>query len=500
MSNAHARDSQDSLADQLPGQWVDVEQSKGPASPVARSSPLPFFVGVLPRLRGYRWVAFAPVEEDIDDGEPKGLKQMWRNGKKDIWLRVSLYFTLLALIFPFIVWWITSVARQRHPSVKFHLDFPQGCVERVPWSFGTDTTPAPSEFLGSSYLYTANVSLSLPSDADVLSIITRGNEANRAHGIVEFIVDDGTRYGQDSDVHVEFTAFMNDRESLQESATICRLHPSAKHDGAGLVVNYPRYQSHRSRRMVFAIKVYFPTSPGSPTLLNQFRTSLPQFIHKIGDLQDHVSFLSLSLWSTNHPVYAESVSGKNINVMTSNAPIKGTFNATSILNLYTQNALIDVNVSLVAAESVHSATAMLKTTNAPVSANMSLLASAREARFNTQFETSNGALDVAFAEAPVSSLLDVRAHTSNAPARVSLHETFEGTFDLFSTTWHQPQVHVRPDVEDPEGQGRRRVVEIRPESRESSVSGSVAWGKHDGWRRYGRVNVASSNNDVRLHM
>ena len=110
--------------------------------------------------------------------------------------------------------------------------------------------------------------------------------------------------------------------------------------------------------------------------------------------------------------------------------------------------------------------------------------------------TSNAPLHLQFFDAPVDSALGLQAETSNSPAEVSLHKTFEGEFELASSLFFVPEVQWHP-VDDPAGRGRERRVSVGQVSR-SHVRGNVGWDE-DGGRR-GDVSVKTSNAPLRLFL
>jgi hypothetical protein len=117
--------------------------------------------------------------------------------------------------------------------------------------------------------------------------------------------------------------------------------------------------------------------------------------------------------------------------------------------------------------------------------------------FQVTTKTSNARFDVTFQDAPVDSVLVYKGTTSNSPAELSLHPTFEGHFLLTSgSQWFNPVVHEsQPD--DPSGKGRSRVVQYR--NLRGSVDGDVYWGS-ESVDSQGVANVRTSNAKVTLNL
>lgn len=114
--------------------------------------------------------------------------------------------------------------------------------------------------------------------------------------------------------------------------------------------------------------------------------------------------------------------------------------------------------------------------------------------FDVTTKTSNSRLDVSFRDAPLDSTLNHRAATSNSPAEVTLHPTFEGHFSLDSSLF-TPVVHEHR-VEDPSGKDRKRVIRYR--NVRGFVDGDVSWvGNGEG---KGKVAVKTSNARVTLNL
>jgi len=138
----------------------------------------------------------------------------------------------------------------------------------------------------------------------------------------------------------------------------------------------------------------------------------------------------------------------------------------------------------------------------PLLAHLALI-STREDETNGVFfvnaRTSNSPLALNFTEQPPDALLKLEAHTSNSPARVQLHPSFEGTFKL-RTSIFPAFVSENDDVEDPAGRDRKRVVHVKTVGRGARiVHGDVEWVPEDeAVAPAGRVEVSTSHSPLRL--
>jgi len=199
------------------------------------------------------------------------------------------------------------------------------------------------------------------------------------------------------------------------------------------------------------------------------------------------------------------------NLQTSNSAIEGSFNTSDELVIATSNSHVDVNIDFNQLRSSQAKLSII-TDNGSVlpfvifkiclTVDSSFLRAdirlhdlriTQPSEIGTNFSvlthTSNGPLDVAFRDAPVDSLLAYRGSTSNSPANVLLHPTFQGRFTLAThSAWLNPIIHQHR-VDDPAGRGRNRFVSYR--NLQGYVRGDIVWGNTDGEK--GDVDLATSN-------
>lgn len=114
-------------------------------------------------------------------------------------------------------------------------------------------------------------------------------------------------------------------------------------------------------------------------------------------------------------------------------------------------------------------------------------------------KTSNSPIDVNFVSAPIDSLLQFDATSSNAPVRASLDKTYEGSFVVHTGPWFPANVfHDAAGEKDPAGMGRSRNVEMRAIGR-GTVEGTAVWGDRED-KEYGKVVLTTNNSPVALHL
>ena len=94
---------------------------------------------------------------------------------------------------------------------------------------------------------------------------------------------------------------------------------------------------------------------------------------------------------------------------------------------------------------------------------------------------------------PLNGHLAAVGRTSNGRASAFLHEAFEGTFDLSTSTFFRTTVEALP-VTDPSGQGRTRR-RLHHGAR-GTAQGFVAW--EQGGEEKGKIELSTSNAPVQL--
>ncbi|KDQ26040.1 hypothetical protein PLEOSDRAFT_1046098, partial [Pleurotus ostreatus PC15] len=245
----------------------------------------------------------------------------------------------------------------------------------------------------------------------------------------------------------------------------------------------------REQRLNFSVVVTLPAnSRTKPLEIKNFEADMPLFGLSAENLQDSVTFANITLVSSEMFITAQVIYSSDLRLITANAPISGIFNATKSLHLITSNAAIHADIGLTN-DGDHSTDAVLKTSNGPIRSFISLLRDKECSSggiYSIKTTTSNAALGVDFPTAPVNSTLSLDSKTSNAPATVSLHPTYEGRFDLLSSLF--TPVLEKSSADDPSGRGRERTIESH--SSRGVLSGRVQWAGSN--ESEGRVQVKSS--------
>ncbi|KAJ3563688.1 hypothetical protein NP233_g8775 [Leucocoprinus birnbaumii] len=279
---------------------------------------------------------------------------------------------------------------------------------------------------------------------------------------------------------------------------VCRL--KRKDGELGVGIFNPIHPRPRYNQVVYEVVLELPE--GHP-FINRFETNVLNTRQELGDLQDKIFFQDLNLHGSNGAIKATSVSADRAQIRTSNGAIEGHYNASDDFVIATSNARVDVTVDFNIIKKSQ-AKMTINTSNGPLKADIGL----HDGRFSDSFSesfpdflvsthTSNSRLDVTFQDSPVNSILTYRGSTSNSPANVYLHWTFEGRFHLNShSPWFNPIVNEH-QVDDPTDKGRTRSV--RYSNVRGYVDGEVKWGNEIN-RKKGEVDVSTSNSRITLDL
>lgn len=413
-------------------------------------------------------------------------------------VHMLMLLAVFVLLFPS---FMRSIARVAHAIHEWRSptgvlvgepDLPSDCKEVLDW---TILDHFPHHIMDDVELghdrYAARTSVKLPVSSDLLYFISRGS---LSHGAVR-IIDDGE---DSSDVNVSVT-FVYDAEFLLDRAKVCLLQQEHDKNGVGIFSPNWRHNDHHHRTSFF-VDIHLPAkSESSPLQIRGLKTDMPLFRHSVADLAESVHFDSLTFSTSNMPIDAESLSADFVDWKSSNGPITGNFVVKDTLEIHTTNSPISANISLLNDGKGPATNVSLVTSNSPLRTNISMIATTDDedgSAFNVLAHTSNSPLHVAFVSAPVDSLLHFDGATSNSPAHAALHATYEGAFTLRGSTFFQPRVEQRADVEDPTGAGRKRNVLVRSVAR-GVVQGDVYW-EGDKDKALGSVQLRSSNMPVTL--
>jgi len=370
-----------------------------------------------------------------------------------------------------------------HPPGKI-----DSCVDSADW---VEFDPGERHFPQRPSVW-RRTELSLPSFTDDIFLFSQGFNAIGVLHVVEASDRDN--------IGVEVIVGSSDNDVLFEGTKVCTFHRQDNGHGVGILTPPHRHYHHDGGILFFNITVLLPESKDI-TVVPHFETHLPAFHHVISKLPTHI-FGSFSLHSLDSPIFVESLVGDKISIRSTNGPIMGSFNTSHSLNIKTRNAPIDVSVHAFNDDSRYATKVNLHTSNSILLAKLALISTHEDhtgGTFLVHGRTSNSPLRLDFNDQAPDSQLRLEAHTTNGPARVHLHPSFEGLFKA-QTTILPAVVDSDENVADPAGRDRTRRVDVRTIGRGARiVHGEVAWIPQDKEvAPAGRVEISTTHSPLQL--
>ncbi|KAI0315689.1 hypothetical protein OF83DRAFT_1130717, partial [Amylostereum chailletii] len=331
---------------------------------------------------------------------------------------------------------------------------------------GNDWTAFDAKTVGSD-VYTAVTSFDIPVASPLLSLIANGHFPQSNLRVV-------SATHPSPFITVGVVAKYRSRSAFGRVA-VCPFHGIEGEEGVGLIGPFGR------RAMVnFDVTVYLPpTEDGSIRTIPELKTHLPMFRQSFDDLLQDFQFGSISLGGVNSPVDVKSIQAESVSIRTEYAPIYGTFDTTSSLELCTKNAPILVTINAYNDVANGTSNLTLVTENGSITAKMSLFSadpSGTTGNFNVSATTRNGLIKIDNPVSPPDVVLNLLAKTINAPAEVALWPAFQGSF-LTRGTANQV-THVE-HPEDPTGRSRQRKFSVEKVVGDL-VQGRVWWASDSG--------------------
>ncbi|KAF7320772.1 hypothetical protein HMN09_00163300 [Mycena chlorophos] len=221
---------------------------------------------------------------------------------------------------------------------------------------------------------------------------------------------------------------------------------------------------------------------------------LPNFAINVAG---HLALQSLRLTATNAPInlgtdslQRRTFSAPHLSLTSTNAAIRGSFNASESLVLRTTNAPIDVNVGLESNKGTPSPTSgTLTTTNGNIDARIRLSTPPKlkvGGSFSLSAMTTNKRAFVDVVDAPQSHKLKLTTHTTNAPAEVRVPLEYEGALSVYASERGGASVQQKHKDD-----GDSRVLSVQQDPRGRSVHGAIY--KDDEGKTRGSVGVSTTN-------
>ncbi|KAF9511985.1 hypothetical protein BS47DRAFT_1394671 [Hydnum rufescens UP504] len=257
--------------------------------------------------------------------------------------------------------------------------------------------------------------------------------------------------------------------------------------------HHPHHPCHRGRHyLASSVERDLPitahvtvTIPSGPLALQAFSSAFPGLSQSAPSAFDDVIFGSVSIVSSHGQLDISNLKAANASIVTDGKPITGTFTVTEKLFIVTSNASVDVGVTLINNPAQDRSTILdITTKDAPITTITNLvLASppsdgsdedAKKGSFRISAVTSSAPLVVTIPSQPVSSALTLTAINMNDDVKVTLAPAYEGKFTLVTRQGGGSSVLKDEDTPDPEGKGRKRLVDIKALFG-GTVIGSVSW-------------------------
>ncbi|KAI0086961.1 hypothetical protein BDY19DRAFT_957668 [Irpex rosettiformis] len=330
----------------------------------------------------------------------------------------------------------------------------------LPWKVQPRGNYTPAEDRNTSYAYAADLTAELPATSSAMYILSEDDSLGA--GAIH-IYEDSEDKLVGSDLLVDIRVFYNSPQ-IQKALNISFVHNAPQNEnGVRFRTTVPaptetsaRASTHDSERFV-SINVRIPRATGSdPLKLPTFRTHLPNFVHSVGELAGSVHFSSISLSSSDRAIFVKSLSANKIRLRTSNGAIQGAFNSDSSISLRTANAPINAEVTL-GNDGSGASNLELLTTFDEVRVDLSLTSVAPHGTqpfYRIHARSSEKPVDIISTSAPPNAIIQYEVQTTNAPASVTVPQSFDGAFALHSTPL-KPTVTIRDQKEG------EKLVQVR---------------------------------------
>ncbi|KAF9476877.1 hypothetical protein BDN70DRAFT_147824 [Pholiota conissans] len=352
----------------------------------------------------------------------------------------------------------------------------ENCIKGAGWSRREDA----------GYLSSATATFDIDLSADNIYLLSRGCFSSGTVNVTTS--SEQPKETATIDVVAEYRG-----EGMLDLARVCLTSRLQNQKGVGIFTPMWRRAPHRHDETILGFKTTITLPEG--VSISGFETDVPNTPQTIGDLAS-VSFTAVSLKGTNAPITVEALSAVKGHVYTTNAGIRGSFNTTSSLILDTINGPIYARVGL--RDEGERPTLVASTMNAHFDGKLSLTTpSGKGGNFSVDTTTTNSRLSVSFLDAPLDSGLKYYAGSTNGRVDVTLHPTYEGDFDILTSTFSKSLVKFFPGP-DPSGRGRYRAASVH--SDKGSDSGQTIWEdpKKPGHGRKGSGNVFMSTSNAAI--
>jgi len=326
----------------------------------------------------------------------------------------------------------------------------------------------------------AAVNFSIPADSDLVYFFKNGS-ASRGFGFIRISVSEERR----PDIQVDVTISYRDADALN-TTKICLVEESIGETGVGIV--FPTSDLTReteAEQVRFDFDVILPApldESESELFIKRLKTNFTVVHHRLDDFLKKVKFGSVSLQTSFMPISISGLSADDVEVRSQDSLFVGIIHATKSVDLRTSNSPISIDVSITNNDTQHPGEVILKTSNSPIDASLRLFSENSKVggAFLVDARTENAHIGLYNYALPNRSSLVMKARTSRAPVTILAPPEFEGSFQFTSEL--SPSFVEPRHVEDPEARGRRRSVKVTsnlgPDA--FAVEGKVWWNEKHG--------------------
>ncbi|KAG8952447.1 hypothetical protein FRC04_004507 [Tulasnella sp. 424] len=314
---------------------------------------------------------------------------------------------------------------------------------------------------GSGAYYAATMHFDLPSlnftqdsgsALDSLFLFATGDNTS---GVIRIITKEQNETTVDTRIQVDVVSRFWNADALRKDASVCAMRRGRQ---LGIAFLGKKAIANLRQTLWLDTTITIPVQPGQILDLDSLVSDVPSFRLVVG-LEDKVRFRSTRLHSGNAPITIDSLTSEDIEIKTSNFPVKGTLTTRKSANIATENSPLDVDITTNGGEFQDPSVITLATSNNRLDAVVRL-ASLQPRGLDVKTTTSNGPMNVTIPYAAWGTHLSYKGSTSNADATIRLPYTFAGTIDLAGSKFSGL---ASQESEDPTGQGyKKRIKSPRP--------------------------------------
>ncbi|KAG8952846.1 hypothetical protein FRC00_006586 [Tulasnella sp. 408] len=304
---------------------------------------------------------------------------------------------------------------------------------------------------GSRAYYAATMGFDLPalnltqdegSLLDSLFLFATGESTS---GVIRIVTKEQNDTATDTRITVDIVSRFWNNEVIGSHTSVC-----AMRRGRELGIAFLGRKNLADVRLMMWLDatITIPVRPGQAIDLDHLTTDVPGFKLVVG-MEDKVRFRSTRLYSGNAPITVNSLTATDVDIKTSNFPIKGVLTAQKSAKVVTENSPIDIDITTNGGDFHDPSVITVGTANNRLDAVVRL-ASLKPRGLNVETTTSNGRMNITIPYAAWGSHLSYKGSTSNADGTIELPDTFAGTLNLEGSKFSSL---IATNMNDPTGRG-----------------------------------------------